>query len=111
MMIEDLNSMILAGKGLEAFDKYYGDTVTMQENADELRVGKAANRAYEEAFFGGVTAFEGKVLNVAVGENVSMVEWYMDITHKDWGNAKRSQVAVQTWKDGKIVSEKFYYKG
>ncbi len=109
--MEDLNAMILAGKGMEAFEKYYADDVSMQENGDAPRVGKDINRKYEQDFFAGVTKFEGKVANVAVGPDVSMVEWDMDITHKDWGNAKRSQVAVQTWKNGKIAAEKFYYKG
>ncbi len=38
-----------------------------------------------------------------------MVEWFMDYTHKEWGDKKGLQVAVQHWKDGKIVNEKFYY--
>jgi hypothetical protein len=37
------------------------------------------------------------------------MESYIDAIHKEWGSMKMSQVAVQTWKDGKIVKEKFYY--
>jgi len=40
-----------------------------------------------------------------------MVEWHFDYTHKDWGIRNYTQVAVQDWKDGKIVKEKFYYAG
>ncbi len=103
--------MILQGKALEAFDQYYHTDVVMQENDLDPVVGKEANRKREEEFFGAITEFRGaKVLKVTVGEdNVTMVEWHMDYTHKDWGVRNYTQVAVQQWKDGKIINERFYY--
>ncbi|MDQ3075900.1 MAG: nuclear transport factor 2 family protein [bacterium] len=110
MLVEDLASMIGEGKILEAFEKYYADDVVMQENEDAPRVGKDASRAYEEAFVNGITEFHGgKTLGVAVGDNYSTIESFMDVTHKDYGRIARTQVAVQHWKDGKVVKEKFYY--
>jgi hypothetical protein len=41
-------------------------------------------------------------------DDVSMTEWFMDMTRKDYGRIVRSQAAVQHWKDGKMVSERFY---
>ena len=38
-----------------------------------------------------------------------MVEWHFDYTHRDWGVRKYNQVTVQEWKDGRIISERFYY--
>lgn len=109
--VNDLNDMILQGKALEAFEKFYHDDVVMQENENEPILGKAANREREEAFFGAITEFRGaKVLKVTVGEdNTAMVEWNMDYTHADWGVRNVNQVAVQQWQDGKIINEKFYY--
>jgi hypothetical protein len=109
-LVSDLNAMIKKGQLLEAFEKYYADNVVMQENTDEPRVGKELNRKSEEAFVGGVIAFNDiQILNSAVKGNVAMNEHFMDFTHKDWGRAARTQVSVQQWKDGKIVSERFYY--
>jgi len=109
-LVQDLAKMIGEGKIMEAFEKYYAENVTMQENETAHRVGKDANRAFEEAFVGGITEFrESKVLGITWGDNISMVESHMDATHKDWGVMKKTQVAVQRWQDGKIVSEKFYY--
>ncbi len=109
-LVDDLNTMILQGKILEAFDKYYSDSIVMQENNDAPRVGKDVNRTYEEAFANGVQEFhDGKVVHMAINGNIAMVEWFMDFTHKDWGRAARSQVSVQIWENGKIVSERFYY--
>ncbi|TNJ42135.1 nuclear transport factor 2 family protein [Tamlana fucoidanivorans] len=108
--ISDINDLILQGKALEAFETYYDEEVVMQENDNPEFVGKALNRKREEAFFAAITEFrEARPLKVTVGENITMVEWYYDYTHKDWGVKKYNQVAVQEWKDGKIIKEKFYY--
>lgn len=106
----DLNSMILKGEILAAFDKYYSDDVVMQENNDAPRIGKAASQKYEEDFVASVEEIHGgKVINVAYADNLSMVEWMFDMTFKEHGRVEMHQVAVQTWKDGKIVHERFYY--
>ena len=109
-LVEDLVKMISEGKILDAFDKYYADDVVMQENETAPRIGKEANRQYEEAFVNGITELHGyKTLGIATGDNYSTIESFMDVTHKDWGRVARNQIAVQRWKDGKIISEKFYY--
>jgi len=108
--IEELNKMVLSGKALEAFDRFYADEVVMQENDQPPTVGKAANRAREIAALGGIVAFRNaQVLAVAEAGDKTIVEWFNDFTHKDYGDRRFHQVAVQTWKDGKIVHERFYY--
>jgi ketosteroid isomerase-like protein len=111
-LVDDLNSMILDGKAMEAFEKYYAEDVVMQENELPPTIGKDANREREKDFFSKVVEFRGADLRaVAVGDGVTMVEWFFDYTHKDWGRRTYHQVAVQRWKDGKIVHERFYYGG
>ena len=108
--IKGLNKLVLEDKAMEAFEKYYHDDVVMQENENAPTVGKAANRKREEEFFASVTEFRSaKPTKIAVGCNISMVEWHYDYTHKDWGVRNYTQIAVQEWSDGKIVKEKFYY--
>lgn len=108
--VEQLNQMILEGKILDAFDKFYADDVVMQDNDYPARNGKAVNRQHEEAFVNGMTEFRGaKVLNTVVSDGVAATEWWFDYTHKDYGTRNYRQLAVQRWKDGKIVEEKFYY--
>ena len=48
--VEDLIAKVVDGKALEAFDRYYAADVTMQENEQPPRVGKAACRTFEEDF-------------------------------------------------------------
>ena len=109
--IQDINDKILNGKALEAFETYYADDIVMQENEEAPWEGKDFNRKREEAFFANITEFRhAEVLSFAVGDDVTMVEWHMDYTHKEWGDMNYKQVAVQRWKDGKIVHERFYHK-
>ncbi len=106
----ELNEAILNGKGLEAFESYYAEDVVMQENDAEPTVGKSANRTREQEFFGAITDFRGaEVLASGSGEDVTFSHWYFDFTHRDWGERKYRQVAVRTWKNGKIVREVFHY--
>jgi hypothetical protein len=108
--VDQLNQMILEGKILDAFDKFYAEDVVMQDNNYPAREGKALNRQYEEAFVGGLTEFRGaKVVNTLISDDLAVVEWWFDYTHKDYGVRNYTQLAVQRWKNGQIVEEKFYY--
>ena len=108
--INDLNSLILEGKAMEAFEKYYHEDVIMQENQMDPTIGKEANRQREREFFNAVTEFRGaEARKIALGKDLSMVEWHYDYTHRDWGNRNYTQIAVQEWKDGLIIKETFYY--
>ena len=101
---------ILAGKILETFDAYYANDVVMSENQTEERVGKALNREYEIKFLENIHEFHGaKVGRVIVDGDHAAMEWAFDITFKDGNRMDMQQVAVQTWKDGKIIREDFYH--
>ena len=109
--ITDLNDLVLQGKALEAFEKYYHDDVQMQENNNEPVVGKKQNREREMEFLKNITEFRGaSVKGHAVGDNISFVIWTYDYTHKEWGVRNYTQVSVQNWQDGKIIKEQFYYR-
>lgn len=108
--LNDLNSLVLRGNALEAFDKYYHNDVEMQENGNPGTKGKAANRLREIEFLSNVTEFNGaSVEGMAINGNTSFVVWSYDYTHKEWGVRKYTQVSVQEWQDGQIVKEQFFY--
>jgi ketosteroid isomerase-like protein len=107
---KQLNDDVLAGKIMDAFEKYYADDVVMQENSEDPRVGKAENRKAEEQFMASVEAFHSaKVTASAVNGDVSFSEWEMEITFKGGKRVKMEQVAVRKWKNGKIAHERFFY--
>jgi ketosteroid isomerase-like protein len=108
--VKDLISLVLAGKPIEAFDKYYAEDVVMQENDQEPRVGKAANRAFEQDFMSKVKAVRTYASDgYLVSGNKAFVIWRVDLDHAEWGTMNMSEVAIQEWKDGRIVREKFVY--
>ena len=105
-----LNEMILTGKAMEAFEKFYSEDVVMQENSEAQRVCKAVNREFEQQFFAAVAEWhDGQLLASAINGDTSFSEWYMDISFKDGNRMKSTQVAVRKWKDGKVVHERFFY--
>ncbi|MCH8566625.1 MAG: ester cyclase [Balneolales bacterium] len=108
--VKKLNEMILSGKALDAFEEFYHEDIEMSENGQDVRKGKDANRDFEVDFFSKITQFNGaEVINVAFGDNVSMVEMHFDYVHSEWGHKKFTQVGVQEWKDGLIIKETFYH--
>lgn len=110
--VDDLNRMILQGDILEAHDKYYADDVVQQENELEPTIGKSANRRREEEFLANLVEFRGaevKAVSVDPTNETTMVEWFFDYDHREWGTRRYHQVAVQRWRDGQIAHERFYY--
>ena len=106
----DIKSLVLQGKAMEAFEKYYGEDVVMQENETPATIGKVANRQRELEFFAKVIEFRNaEVKAVAYGDNVIISEWFVDYTHADWGKVTHDQVSVQRWQAGKVIHERFYY--
>lgn len=110
--VEELNNMILQGQILDAFDRFYAPSVVMADNFNGDRVGFDACREFEVDFVNSLTAFRGaEVRHVQIDEEngLAFVKWHFDYTHKEWGDKNYVQVAVQRWKDGKIVHERFLY--
>jgi septation ring formation regulator EzrA len=109
--IKDLNELVMSGRTMEAFEKYYHEDVEMQENDSPAMVGKTANRLREQEFLNNVEDFRPAVNAVATAGDVSFVVWSYDYSHKEWGVKKYTQVSVQRWKNGKIIHEQFFYNG
>ncbi len=100
------------GKGMDAFEKYYAEEIIMQEPGEEPRVGKEANRKFELEHIAGIEEMHGaEIKNVAINaeKGVVFIQAWMDVTFKEYGRMQMEEVQVQTWKDGQIVHEKFFY--
>ena len=107
---DDLNQHILTGRALEAMEKFYATDVSMGENMDPPTVGLAANIEREKQFFAMVESYDGKLLSQGIGDGVTFSEWFSKVGLKNGVRYESRQVAVRRWKDGKIVSETFFYK-
>jgi hypothetical protein len=112
--LDELIEGLKGGDILATFDRFYGENVSMGENADPPTVGKAANRVREEQFLASVK--EWKSLNIsasaAEGEGdsgVAFIEYDFEFVNTDDQTVKYEQITRQTWKDGVIVDERFYH--
>ena len=108
-----LYDMINTGKMVEAINELYDDNVTIVEgNGDSFETkAKQIERLGEwEASLD--TIHGGGVYAITANEEqgVTIVESWIDVTFKGApGPIKFEEIAVQNWKDGKIVRERFYY--
>lgn len=105
---------VASGKALEAFDAYYHDEVVMQENTGEPVAGKAVNRLREIEFLNSVKewrSFDVRTITTDGDENagVAIIEYAFAFVNQSDQPVEYQQVAVQRWRDGRIVSERFYY--
>jgi ketosteroid isomerase-like protein len=105
----DLITLVENGKMLEAMTKYYADNVAMQENISPPTVGFAENYAREQAFYGSLKALKFNLVSVVVEDNRAAINWVFDYTTADGKQYRMDEIAIQTWRNGKIVHERYIY--
>lgn len=111
----ELVRYIQQGRILDAVTDFYSENVSMQENNNPPTVGRAANLERERQFVNNVK--EWKSFNVravgvdekAPGNGTVLMQSDFEFVAQDGKTYKYDQVAVQTWENGSITHEKFYY--
>lgn len=101
--------MSLNGEILQSMDKYYHSNCVVIEKNHAVAEGLQAAKDRESFVLEGVEAWlKSKIKSTAVEDNVTMTKWHFEYKHQEFGHKKFDQVAVQHWKDGKIMSDRFY---
>lgn len=109
-----INTLVMEGKSMDAFETYYGEDVLMIESDGSTTTGKTACREYEENFGKSITEFRGsKLLSSVVMESddsqyefLVVATWFWDFTTTQYpftGN----QSSLTYWKDGKVQKVTF----
>lgn len=108
----------------EALDTYYADDVEIVEATGETFHGKGTQRGRIREFLASIREVHGGEIKAIAayetsqGTGVVFAESAMDATFKadgtdpsfeEGGRVTIEEVAVQQWKDGKVVHERFYY--
>lgn len=108
--VRELNDLVAAGQLVEGIERFYADDVTMAESNEQSMTGKEANRVREQAFQSGLTQWDARLLSSAVDSEsgTALNQWSIDFAHNEYGAGTLRQVAVQQWRDGRIVNESFY---
>lgn len=102
------------GKVLEAQEELFADDVTSTEAeaAPEPRVfsGKTAVIERGKHFASMIEEHHGgHISDPLVAGNFFSIAWSMEVTMKERGRNKMEEICVYHVKDGKIVSEEFFY--
>ena len=105
----DLIRLVENGQMLEAITKYYDENVAMQENTFPPTVGFAANYEREAAFYGSLESLKFTPASVVVEGDRAVINWVFDYTTSDGQRYRMDEIAVQTWRNGKIVHERYIY--
>ena len=105
-----------AGPGIfDAVDTYYADDVTIVEATGDTFHGRETQKGrivewqqgVQEVHGGEITAIAAH--EAGPGTGVVFVESALDMTRTDGVRVAFEEVAVQQWRDGRIVHERFYY--
>lgn len=108
--VQELVGYVQAGRIPEAIERFYADGATMQENRQPPTVGNAANLARERAFGDSVERWhEVTARSIAVDGDQVLIEWVFEYTTREGQRIRMEEIAQQTWRDGKIVRERFFY--
>ena len=110
--VNDLVEYIRAGRILEAMQEFYADDVRMQENNKPPTDGLEANYAREEQFVNYVkrwTSLDVDAVAVDAARGKTLVQVRFSFDAVDGTTQHYDQIAVQTWRNGKVVHERFIY--
>ena len=105
----DLIELVQNGKMLEAISKHYAEDVAMQENTAAPTVGFAENYAREAAFYGSLRSASFRLVSVLIEGDRAALNWIFDYTIADGQQYRMDEIAIQTWRNGKIVHERYVY--
>jgi ketosteroid isomerase-like protein len=113
-LVREFAELLGKGRSLDAMERFYAPEVSVFENRELARAGKAQCLQYErEALASQPDAPRFKLGKLAVNESTghAFLEYVVRF-HSAQGRPMRlEEVAVQTWEHGRIVQERFYYEG
>ena len=108
--VQELVRYVQAGRIPDAIEEFYAEDAVMQENRRPPTVGKAANLVRERAFGDSVERWhEVTARSVAVDGDQALIEWVFDYTTREGQRIRMEEIAQQTWRDGRIERERFFY--
>jgi len=100
-------------KNLEAIDELYAENVVSKEPKGSdmaLTTGKSAVRKKTEEWYEKLeTMHKEEISEPLVADGYFSIMMYVDATYKTVGRMPMSELAVYGVKDGKIISDEFFY--
>ncbi len=107
--IAALVEMVEAGEFLEAMLLFYAADVQVQENEQAPRIGLQAAIANEEGVLATFPRVTAKALATFAAGDEAAIRWTFEFATASGATFRLDELALQTWRDGWIVREKFFY--
>ena len=107
--VQKMNSLMEKGAKAESFDEFYDENAVRQENDDPPMKREEAKEQMTK-MMENIKSASYKVISSLAGENISMTQWEIAFKMKNGKKFILNEVAVQKWRNGKIIHERYYHK-
>jgi len=109
-LIERFIATVERGQFVEAMEQFYAPDATAQENNEPPRVGLPALLAHERKSLAMFPTTRGRCLSPVVidGDRV-VIHWRFEFDHPSGAVLSLEELAWQTWRGDRLVSERFFY--
>ena len=105
-----LLELLSAGEFVKGMETYFDEDVVIQEVGQEPKRGRDHCIAFEKELLEGVAKFiQYTAHSQGAGGDDTFYEATMEFKTKDRQHVVQNQAVVTTWKDGKIVDERYYH--
>lgn len=102
--------MVEAGQFVEAMEKYYAADASAQENNEPPRLGRPVLIAHERKTLAAFDRIEARSVDpVVIDGDAVVIHWQFAFHHRSGAVRRLDELAYQTWRDEKLVSERFFY--
>jgi hypothetical protein len=92
------------------YEEFYDENVVVQENLQPQRVGRNLSIERQKLMNANIKEIhQFKIGAVLIDGDRSMVEMHLDATTLDGYHFHLEEVGLQTWMDGKIIQERYFY--
>ena len=108
--VHALIALVEQSKFVEALETFYSDDASMQENLDPPRRGLHNLIAGERQIMAAFREIRTRPVKILlVDGDIALINWVFDFVAYDGRAFTQDELALQRWRGGKIVEERFYY--
>ena len=107
--VEDFVARITRGEFLEVMPEFYAEDCVAQENNDPPRVGLAAMTKNEQGALQRMKFTHIEAKQIVVDGDYAAIRYIFEMDIIGKGHVRLEEVAWQTWRDDKIISERYFF--
>src|SRR5262245_3017477 len=108
--VREFVALVEQGEYVKAIEDFYHPDASMQENGLPPRVGRDTLVEHERAVLAGLKQMRTRrVETFLVDGDCVVVNWVFEMTGPDGKTRQLDELALQVWRDDRILHERFYY--